>query len=293
MSLTKFFNAGTLFEKDEKQELILYFDDREELQSQNIEISELFYEINKTMKLPVKIVRTRLDIGDYKCQDIIIERKTISDLINSIRENDRLISQLQRLHFELQKNRKLDIRLCIVGDLDHELEIFVEKNMARVHRRNEHYFKKELEKNRKSVLAVLAEFAVCGIKALVLKNNYDFVYYMLKTIFYTYIKAPKYRIATESIVKIKKDVDLNDELTIAMYKCIPKIHEVYARRLQQAFPSMQSLCNATKEQIQQIVAPMSDTKSKKDKNIILTNNIYYTIRHEYRPDGKYDVSELK
>lgn len=67
--------------------MILYYDDREHADT-------IIHELSCYQDL--SLVKKRLTIGDYQCNDWLIERKTLSDLVHSLCDG-RLFSQVARL----------------------------------------------------------------------------------------------------------------------------------------------------------------------------------------------------
>jgi DNA excision repair protein ERCC-4 len=72
--------------------MVLYYDDREHADT-------IIHELSSYQD--VSLIKKRLTLGDYQCNDWLIERKTLADLVHSLCDG-RLFSQVARLAASFQ-----------------------------------------------------------------------------------------------------------------------------------------------------------------------------------------------
>jgi len=268
-------NITTYINKNDEN-FIIICDNREEIATQNTKIIESFYKVNTNLKIPIKIIIKQLKLGDYKCKDLIFERKTIADLIVSIRSGDRLLDQFRRLNLLITNNSQVQCFLCIIGNIDFEIKSYLKKRSKKTIS-----FDREYNRIKKSINAILAKFNIYGICALTFETIDDFTYFILKCIQYRYIKNPENRIPQKYKVIINDDKKINEKVSITMLKGIPGIGDKTARKLLNKFGNIVNIANASLEEIQEVTAPMSQKPSEQKKNIETAKIIYNSFRNKF------------
>jgi len=268
--------------RKKKEEFIILYDDREDIIRSNELFLKAINNANNNLKIPIKVVKSRLFLGDYAVKDLVFERKTIFDLIASIRYGDRMLSQFNSMQQALQNNKNLQCFLCIIGNPDTDIIRYLTNLRKRGKLSTDQDFTKEYIRIRRSINAIIAKFNIYGIYASIFQTMEDFAYFILKCIDYRYIKENKYEVVQRYRVNINKDIDINKEVTIAMLKAIPNIGDEIARRLVDRFNTIENICNASVEEIQEVTAPASVSERDKKKNIKIASTIYNSLRGCYK-----------
>jgi len=201
----------------------------------------------KKQKLNLFLKRVKLDVGDYlvrvtsslsPVKEIAIERKTVSDYINSI-EDGRLFNQLYQLskHFDISY-------LIVVGNVinellerDFPLEAFYSSLIGSS-------LKRSSEGKQGQIITVMVptnyEFALC-------------VYFIHK------------KLEEGELIRRPRPVGGKSDFKsclITLYSCLPGISEKLAVRLAEKFPSLKSLVNASVEEIMSVKG-IGEEKAKK------------------------------
>ena len=256
-------------------------DNREEIATANIDIIDALYSENTNLKIPINIIIKRIELGDYVVNKLIFERKTILDLITSLRSGDRLLSQFKRLCNALLNDSEVLCFLCIIGDPDIEIRKYLQTPYIRKKLFTQELFNKEYTRIRRSIDAIIAKFNIYGIYSSIFKTIEDFAYFILKCIHYRYIKKTEYRIPQKFKAIVKNDLNMNEQVSIVMLKGIPGIGDDLARRILNNFGDIKNLCNASLEEIQEITAPKSQIPSAKKRNIANAKLIYNSLRNNF------------
>jgi DNA excision repair protein ERCC-4 len=189
----------------------------------------------KEQGLQLLLKRVSLETGDYllrvsssPIKEIAVERKTVSDYVNSIKDG-RLFNQLYRL------SRDFEISyLIVVGNVVHELlntdfplEAFYSSLVG-------------------SSLKRSSDGKQGQVITLTVPTNYEFamcVYYLHK------------KLEEGDLIRRPRPVGGKSNFKsclITLYSCIPGVSEKLAVRLAERFPSLESLVRATKDDIMSV-----------------------------------------
>ncbi len=177
---------------------------------------------SELVKLGFEIEFKELKVADYLVRDVAIERKTVSDFINSM-INRRLISQLEEL-------KQYENKLLIIEGID-EQELYNEDNHLGV--------------NPNSIRGFLL--------SILLKHKIPIVYTKDSEDTAKFIAVLSRRKEKELPLNItKKSLNKKEQLQFIV-ESFPGIGPATAKKLLKEFKTIQNIINATEEEIERVI----------------------------------------
>ncbi len=176
-----------------------------------------------------------LSIGDYIINDVVIERKTISDFLSSM-VNKRLLNQLQHL-------QKVDKKILIIEGIE-ENELYHEKSGI-----NENAI-------RGFILSIILSY---NVPIILTKNSEDTAKFLT-------VLAKK--LPNEVSLKLKKkSQDVNEQMQYII-EGFPGIGLKTARKLLNHFKTIKNIINAEEDEIRKVIGKKSEIFKIVNKNYI-------------------------
>lgn len=162
---------------------------------------------------------TTLQTGDYLCNNCLIERKSLKDLIESTLDG-RIFKQAQ----DMIHNKNVKPYILITSSF----RAFEYAGYSIPH-----------------IISIITSLNVRGVTTFLTENENNFILIM-KTLFKKH-SDNKIRIVNP----IRKPASVDDK-TLYNYSCLPGIELILAERLKKVFTSPKSLYNASEEQLMEI-----------------------------------------
>jgi len=195
---------------------------------------------SELVHLGLKTEFLELKVGDYIVNDVIIERKTISDFISSM-INKRLLRQLEEL-------QQYPNKLIIIEGLD-EQELYSEES----HKINGGVHPNAI---RGFLLTILLRHKI----PIIFSKNYEDTAIYINTI------AKKKQRTEDSIRANKKSLSVREQQQFIL-EGFPGIGPTTAKKLLDKFNSLEKIFNATEEEL----TPILGKKTEGFRKIILSN----------------------
>lgn len=184
-------------------------------------VSEL---ISKGFEIEFKVLK----VGDYIVKDVVIERKTVSDFINSMK-NRRLVNQLE----ELQQYKN---KLLIIEGLD-EQELYTN---------SEEFIGMHPNSVRGFLLSILLKYRVPIVYT---KDSEDTAKFILV--------LSKRKEKEASLNVSKKNLSKKERLQFIV-ESFPGIGPKNAKKLLEKFKTLKNLINASQKELKEVIGKRAD-----------------------------------
>jgi len=183
--------------------------------------------IASLMNLGCEVEVNELKIGDYIAQNVIIERKTVTDFVSSM-INKRLINQLENL-------KQFEYKLLIIEGIE-ELELYNDHNIQGMYSNSIRGFLLSISLKHK-------------VPILFSKNSAD-------TARYIYLIAKKQE--KEMSTNTKKKAKNKKEQMQFILEGFPGIGPKAAKKLLKDFKSLKKIFNATEEELKNSIGKKAE-----------------------------------